>query len=347
MVSIPSFKFSPWALALMGLCWIQGMSAQVKVLNGGFEEFYALPQASGQIFQAKHWSNGGSGVALPDYYHQMGDQGGDLPMTPLAEVHPHSGRAVGGFVAYSKGPNPKYEYVTGQFSEPLETQQRYMMSFYLTSGDVYDWVDAGIGVSGIGVHFGVEAPQQQEYDRLLVNPHFDLTQSIYDHDWVKVAFNFTASQPYTTFTVGKFDSDARLREEEDGERTIAYYFVDDFRIEPIDFTGIGPAPQGRGPRGYTAPDGCYFPNAFTPDGDGLNDVWSPTFPKGFQGRVAVFNRWGHVIWEEEVDGGTLQTWDGLDQLGSTVENGVYGWRMTSEIAVEGQTEWTGLVNLIR
>ncbi len=64
-----------------------------------------------------------------------------------------------------------------------------------------------------------------------------------------------------------------------------------------------------------------LPNAFTPNGDGVNDVFR--VKEGYQSIVsfeaAVFNRWGKKLYEwRELDGG----WDGKSG-GSDVPDGAY------------------------
>ncbi len=68
----------------------------------------------------------------------------------------------------------------------------------------------------------------------------------------------------------------------------------------------------------------YIPNAFTPDGDGHNQLWFPVFTKGFDPydfHLSIFNRWGETIWESyDVNG----KWDGT-YGGQLVPQGVYVW----------------------
>jgi gliding motility-associated-like protein len=70
--------------------------------------------------------------------------------------------------------------------------------------------------------------------------------------------------------------------------------------------------------------GLYVPNAFTPNGDGLNDVFQP---KGFgvvEYEFDVFDRWGEKVFHTKV---FEEGWDGTFQgRGSNiVENGSYTW----------------------
>lgn len=341
-------------LVLLLGCLSLGMGGEVfgqaRVANGGFESFTGLPSASGQFSLVSDWTNGGSDVAIPDYYHEMGSEGGDLPQTPLAKVDPRAGRAVAGFVAYTDESSPRHEYLTGSFTEPLTLGQRYKLSFAITSGRVHEWVPAGMGVSGLGVVMTNSPPAQQGHERLTKTPQFEIHETLYDRNWREIAFVFTATEEHTYFTLGLFGSDVRLRREEGGDRTVAYYFVDEFQLTEVDSQLMSEERPDRGAAGVRVPESSFVPNAFTPDGDQLNDVWMPILPEEAVVAVEVFNRWGHEVWYGSLTSEFAQTgqgWDGKDMQGNLCEPGVYGWRMTTEMEVEGQTEWKGWVKLIR
>lgn len=67
----------------------------------------------------------------------------------------------------------------------------------------------------------------------------------------------------------------------------------------------------------------YIPNAFTPNGDGINDALRPAFHCG-QGTLAwsVYDRWGHMLFDAS---DPMAFWDGTSD-GGEVPNGVYVWR---------------------
>jgi gliding motility-associated-like protein len=69
----------------------------------------------------------------------------------------------------------------------------------------------------------------------------------------------------------------------------------------------------------------YLPNAFSPDGDGLNDEFKPVekydFVKTYQ--ISIFNRWGQLIFETQ---NISQGWDGTYQ-GNPVEKGSYVYKI--------------------
>lgn len=54
--------------------------------------------------------------------------------------------------------------------------------------------------------------------------------------------------------------------------------------------------------------GIFVPNAFTPNGDGVNDYWQiPFLDQGMDAEVNVFNRWGELVYHSS--GGRV-SWDG-------------------------------------
>ncbi len=64
-----------------------------------------------------------------------------------------------------------------------------------------------------------------------------------------------------------------------------------------------------------------LPNAFTPNGDGHNDFFTPTKFRFIERvRFQVFNRWGQLVFETE---DPMINWDGMNHSGKSVSDGVY------------------------
>jgi gliding motility-associated-like protein len=92
-----------------------------------------------------------------------------------------------------------------------------------------------------------------------------------------------------------------------------------------------------------------LPNAFTPNGDGANDIFKP-YPYRFIERVAfqVFNRWGQLVFET-ADANI--NWNGTNQNGQTLAEGTYYYTCkVYEKRAEGITEQpplSGWIELVR
>ena len=100
---------------------------------------------------------------------------------------------------------------------------------------------------------------------------------------------------------------------------------------------------------YTTPDEdcckAYFPNAFTPDGDGKNDQFGPVFPgcEVETYELTVYARWG-----EQVHFGykANQLWDGTIN-GIPAVTDVYIYVLKYKLAGETEKTQKGEVSLIR
>jgi gliding motility-associated-like protein len=87
----------------------------------------------------------------------------------------------------------------------------------------------------------------------------------------------------------------------------------------------------------------YVPNAFSPNGDGVNDVWS-IFGTGIKDvKSMIFNRWGEKVFETDDQ---FQSWDGVYR-GERQPTGVYVY-LVDVVYLDGETDTRkGSVTLIR
>lgn len=90
----------------------------------------------------------------------------------------------------------------------------------------------------------------------------------------------------------------------------------------------------------------FVPNAFTPDGDGNNDVFLPVLSSyGVHDyEFLIFDRWGELVFSSESPG---TAWDGAYK-GGAVQDGVYVWKLKLTYDVNNEdAEFVGHVTLIR
>lgn len=306
--------------------------SQVRVLNGGFEQNSGLPYSSGMWELMDHWSNAGSESANPDYYHMDGVAGGDLPETPMAMLAARSGRAMAGLEVSRREGTNKREYLTGSFSEPLEIGRRYVFTFSIANGDVYENSAAGLGVTDLGIAFSAESLEQYEREPIYAHPHFSIPQIQYYQGWKVVKFAFTANDNYIHFTFGMFGSDDNkvIQSFEGPGRSKAYYFVDDFSIEVLDDILVDEEPvKGELNPEFSIESQTFVPTAFSPNNDGINDEFMPYLQKdAVDATLLIFDRAGTLVWESYGD--TVQ-WEGMNLSGQFSESGVYMWRLQVEL----------------
>jgi len=90
-------------------------------------------------------------------------------------------------------------------------------------------------------------------------------------------------------------------------------------------------------------DGPFLPNAFSPNGDGLNDVFSPLGGALKNGSLVIYNRWGERIFEGPAPG---LGWDGTYR-GRSAEIGTYPY-VLSGVCLNGDAlKEAGTVTLVR
>lgn len=88
----------------------------------------------------------------------------------------------------------------------------------------------------------------------------------------------------------------------------------------------------------------FVPSAFTPNGDGLNDVFRPIFigpPAKYDFRI--YNRWGQLVFQSKTPG---EGWDGRFK-GMLQESDVFVFYITAEGGCNGKFEQKGTIALIR
>ncbi len=86
----------------------------------------------------------------------------------------------------------------------------------------------------------------------------------------------------------------------------------------------------------------YIPNSFTPNGDGMNDLFGAYGEAIKDFRMQIFNRWGQMVFESN---NVNNRWDGTHE-GVKVPQGSYVYRVIAKGVVGKQTTKDGTVNII-
>lgn len=165
------------------------------------------------------------------------------------------------------------------------------------------------------------------------------------------------SNPNISFTNLSFGNDINYWNFTSGEPSFSSE-INDYAVFPSDSAGVYPVElivlNSFGCKDSTYKEVIihglyllYLPNAFTPDGNGLNETFRPygeevDFVDNYN--MKIFNRWGEKIYEtNEVDKG----WDG-SYKGEKVPAGVYVWKIEAkELHGKKVHKTMGSVTLIR
>ena len=87
----------------------------------------------------------------------------------------------------------------------------------------------------------------------------------------------------------------------------------------------------------------YIPNSFSPNGDGINDIFKPEYTAYVEIELLIFDRWGENIFRtNDLNGG----WNGTYKNGNC-ELGVYTYKLTAKDIKSNTLEKVGHVTLLR
>ena len=177
------------------------------------------------------------------------------------------------------------EYIQTRLIQKLSKDKFYCVSFYVNLADL-----STVAIDKIGIFFSSDTLKPLVLNGLIdeiPNISNDFGSIIKDTvNWVQISEKFKANGDEQFLTIGNFFSDENTLYEILDTSIIhakfAYYFIDDVSVyeceeEPTNVISI--------------------PNAFTPNGDGVNDVFKVHGQniKTISGKI--INRWGQELYK--------------------------------------------------
>lgn len=85
----------------------------------------------------------------------------------------------------------------------------------------------------------------------------------------------------------------------------------------------------------------FVPNVFTPNGDGINDVWLIRTSLPYE--VWVYDRWGNLIFQ----GNNSRLWDGRTSAGNECPEGAYTYKLRAQLPDRREFVRSGTVTILR
>lgn len=327
----PAFYIAILLLSLTNL-----YAQQNLVVNGDFEDYSSCPIGFSNPFQNPKEIEKCIGWKAPTFgtsdYYNVCASGTNvaIPSNPFGTQTPFSGNAyVGAYLScYTGGTGNGYsgimwwEYLQGHLIAPLEQGKIYRFSMEISLAELSDLM-----ITEIGAYFSNSPIASPNTASLDLNPQCVFYEPNYYRDtvnWVHLETLFMASGGEQYLTIGNFRDNVKtdtLRRY-DLEPSSPNYFVTYFYIDRVVVT--------------ESSSGLDMPNIFSPNGDGVNDVWLLPFSGGNE-KVSILNRWGNLVYEAELNG---FEWDGKAQGGAECSEGTYFYRISN-------TNIAGFIQLMR
>lgn len=238
---------------------ITPLSAQNMVINPSFEEIWNCPYEMNQMNLVKSWFGLGTADPSPDFFNTCSGTSHPLgiPHNMFGIQEARSGDSYVGIIGYltsksGKGwklPSNHREFITVQLTKPLIAGNEYYAEFYVNLAD-----NCEFSIDQFGMYFTPDVPsidwesmQMEQYQPQISSPK---GQNIDDNEkWTKVSGTFTADGNELALTIGVFSPDKDLDTQKTKRKfsfgrdaklpkslqpMIAYYFIDDVLVKPID-----------------------------------------------------------------------------------------------------------------
>lgn len=297
--------------------------AQNLVYNGSFEIYDSCPTSLGQIYYSNNWFqpyavNGNvTEFSSSDYFNSCSSIVNSFQNSQGHQI-PLNGNAYAGVICFGPGLDSYREYIETKLISTLKNNYIYCVEFYVSLADTSSY-----SMNRVGVYFSADSmllnhtiPASTPPFLLSYKPQVENDSAIILNDkanWVKISGSIVAQGGERYITLGNFyDNASTTMQTETGNASYAYYYVDDVSVILCDSI-------------TDSSSTLFIPNAFTPNGDGKNDVFKAEGQNITELHTLIFNRWGELIYEWD---GINGLWDGRYK-GYSVLDGIYVYKITA------------------
>lgn len=317
-------------VVLIVILWGHCSFAQNLITNPGFEEIDSCyGSVAGLGFDVFQWSGciGWSNpiYASSDFWCENPVLGNVTPpQIYLTYQNPRSGQNMAGILV-NDGDKPNYrEHIQNALTQTLENGKLYDIEFYVSGGGIAECMANQFGVKFFANEYNdPSALWLTEFTPDAVN---DITLFEYDTTtWQKVSMQYTANGTENYMIIGNFQDSLSMTYTLPCDTSFwngltlggGYFLIDDVSLK-----------QSSGK--------AMFPNVFTPNGDGNNDLFFGNVTNCNEWQLYIINRWGTTL---DVLDNNNPAWDGGNHL-----EGTYFYRLYGEAC---SLEQQGFFQLVR
>lgn len=301
------------------------------IIDGGFENYTSCPNSAGLIFYNTYWFQPTQGS--PDLFNKCditSNLNYGVPFNGFGIQKSHNGNGYCGLGLKETVKISDYkEYITTKLKSTLVNNHRYKFSCFYSLAD-----SSKLAINKISVLFSNDSLSAYKNINgtipLLPQLNLKCNNCFYTDtaNWIELEGEYVAVGFENYLTIGCFDSIINQEfniiksnfTQYDSIASYSYYYFDDVSLVDLiddDFT---------------------IPNIFTPNGDGVNDVFRFENISEIK-NVIIFDRWGLKVFETNLQN---NFWDGRTISGLECSSGIFYFIIESE-----KKTYKGFVHLIR
>ncbi len=235
-----------------------------------------------------------------------------IPNNSIGFQYPQNGDAYAGFFFFANRAtiaNAK-EYIEVELLESLINGEEYCLEFYYSVARYeapfkYEIFEIGALLTDT-LQIRETRPNSLLPANIIALPQVKQSLPIIKDtvNWIKVSGSFIANGDEKWLTIGNFQNTDTIS----ALNVYVYTYIDNVKLYECNTdTNI-----------LIVVDSMLIPNVFTPNDDGYNDVFKFKFQEQWEFEPQIFNRWGHLIF----DNSNSENWDGYID-GEKATPGVY------------------------
>jgi gliding motility-associated-like protein len=329
-------------LLLFCLILLLVANGQNLVRNPHMDSTNNCPAFLGDIGACQFWFNPTQNS--PDYFHLC--QPGLAPDNFIGWQMPRSDSAYLGFVTFVYFQTNAREYVSGNLIRPLDAGKKYCFTYYISLSD-----SSNVAISNVSIYFSQNDPSilldtlgGPNLGYMPYTPVYEPPRLLKDTSgWIEITGEFIAQGGEQFLTIGNFQPDITttwdtVRPIPQFSGIAAYYYIDDVSVVLCEDT-IQPPP----PPLPVQVSLLTTYNAFSPNGDGVNDLFLTKNQNLTYYRLTIFNRWGNTLFETT---DPQAGWNGTYQ-GGEVPEGTYFYLLEAIGIDQKEYLLKGYISLLR
>ncbi len=310
---------------------VRSFGQQNLILNGDFEEYWECPDDEAQIERCKYVFNPLSlSVSTSDYFNTCAT-GSNVVVPETFDGHqmPFSGNGMIGFLGMDNYPTyfSHREYIELSLTNQLICGNTYHFEGYFNLANLCRY-----SLKGFEFYFSEkELNNETDYLYNLYTPKvIDTITPVLDTlNWVKISFDFVADKPYSFISIGNIKSNSSTDYIDFNPFALYQQYYTYFYLDDVSLTQVKENP-------------IEFPNVFTPNDDGVNDIFQLIGEVGYFENMLIFNRWGNEVANLSYP----FQWNGTTHNGNEALEGVYFYLLNANESCK-QEQKQGMIHLIR